>query len=285
MRCPFPILIKNNFGQVREVPCGQCSACRLNKAREWSIRIMNETLFHEDSCFLTLTYDDEHLPNNKSLVKKDLQKFLKRFRKCFDSQIRYYASGEYGDESHRPHYHLILFGVSPTDDVFKKKRYDRSHKGWHCELDCWSYGFCFTAPVTYDDACYVARYTMKKLTGKKSGYYDELGIEPEFAVMSLKPGIGAEYIRGNKGKLKRRGFIIGKNGQKCPIPRYYKDKIYNPFEKEYLARENVQKINIEVKDKADKVNKPFWKYKEELLEGAQNKVKAFLDLKGKRNEV
>lgn len=286
MKCPYPILVKTKFGTIRQVRCGQCTACRLNKASEWSLRIMNETLYHEDSCFLTLTYDDEHIPEYGSLRKKDLQKFLKRFRKRYEKSIRYYASGEYGELTHRPHYHLILFGVSPLDEIFKNKRYDRKHDGWHCELDTWNKGLCFTADVTYDDAAYVAKYTMKKITGKKGKqYYKERCIEPEFSLMSLKPGIGAQYMRDNKNKLRRRGFVIGKNGQKCPIPRYYWDRITGPFYREYEARQKAKDVDAKIVEKAKASGKDYFRYKEELLESARNKVKSFMEMKGKKNEV
>lgn len=283
MKCPQPILVKNKFGQVRYVDCGQCKACRINKSASWSIRIMNEAQYYDDSTFLTLTYDDEHLPENKSLDKCHLRKFLnKLFPYALGRHCRYYASGEYGEEDgKRPHYHAILFGVSPTDDIFKNKHYDRKHKGWRCQIDCWPYGFAFTAPVTHDDAQYVAKYTMKKLTGEKGReYYEKNHLQPEFAVMSLKPGIGAKYMRDNKGKLQRRGYILGKNGSKCPIPRYYKEKVLSPFFREYNAREYIREQDEQIKLKAQDTNKPIWKYREELLENARNLVDAYIKLKG-----
>ena len=283
MRCPYPILVKNKYGQVRSIPCGQCKSCRLNKAREWSIRIMNEVQYHKNNCFLTLTYDDDNLPSSGSLCKSALQLFLKRLRKSLDFPIRYYASGEYGDESYRPHYHLIIFGLAPDDKIFKNRHYDRKAKGYRCNMSEWSFGMCFVGDVTYDSACYVAKYTMKKVKGKGAKeYYENLGIEPEFSVMSLKPGIGSEYVRDNYNRLKKREYVVGKNGVKYALPRFYKDRICRNLvdvEKRILEREK------EELEKAKSSNKEFWRYREELLENAANIVKSFLDLKGKKNEI
>lgn len=283
MRCPYPILVKNKFGQVRNIPCGQCKACRLNKAREWSIRIMNEVQYHSNSCFLTLTYDDKYLPSSGSLSKTALQLFLKRLRKSLDFPIRYYAAGEYGDESHRPHYHLILFGLAPDDEIFKNRHYDRKAKGYQCNMSEWRFGMCFVGDVTYDSACYVAKYTMKKVKGKNAKqHYEDLGIEPEFSIMSLKPGIGAQYVRDNRNRLAKREYVVGKNGTKYALPRFYKDKIVrNLADVEKRIRER-EKEQI---DKAKSCNKDYWRYREEILQNAAEIVKSFLNLKGKKNEI
>lgn len=283
MRCPFPMLIKNKFGQLRTIPCGQCSACRLNKAREWSIRIMNEVLYHENNCFLTLTYDDDNLPSSNSLSKTALRLFLKRLRKNLSFPIRYYAAGEYGDVSKRPHYHLIVFGLSSDDDVFKNRHYDKKAKGYQCKMNEWPFGMCFVGDVSYDSACYVAKYTMKKVKGKGAKeHYASLGLEPEFSIMSLKPGIGAEYVRDNRNRLKKREYIIGKNGTKCALPRYYKDKIGRNL---LLQEQRIRDFEREEMKKVKISGKSWSRYRDEKLDQALNIVKSFLNLKGDKNEI
>ncbi len=129
MRCTNPIMIRHPVsGRWLDVPCGQCISCRLKKAREWSIRIMNECSYYEKNCFLTLTYDEEHLPSSYSISKRELQLFLKKLRK--KCKFRYFGSGEYGDKSMRPHYHIILFGVGCNDNVFKNRHYSKHKKGY-----------------------------------------------------------------------------------------------------------------------------------------------------------
>jgi len=92
------------------VGCGQCIHCRANRRREWVLRILLELEKHEFNTFLTLTYDDVHLPGDQSLQPKHLTDFFKRLRKKVEYPIRYYAVGEYGEETERPHYHIALFG-------------------------------------------------------------------------------------------------------------------------------------------------------------------------------
>lgn len=164
-------------------PCGQCMPCRYNKRRMWTHRLMLERLCHKDACFVTLTYDDEHLPKDMHgrgvLVKKDLQDWLKRLRAAIDPiKVRFYGVGEYGDQNWRPHYHVFLYGLSPTfQDVI---------------LRTWGKGLVDVGTVTHDSAAYIAGYTVKKMTAKDDPRL--CGRSPEFCRMSLKPGIGADAM-------------------------------------------------------------------------------------------
>lgn len=177
------------FGQA--YGCGQCLPCRFKKRREWTHRILLERDLNKDNSFVTLTYNDEHLPQNGTLVPSDLRNWLKRFRVLAEPlKIRYYAVGEYGEKDERPHYHLALFG------------WPACVRGRHCR-GC---HFCGTIQRTWSDkkgpigfiknlalepasARYVARYVIKKMTRPDDHRLE--GRHPEFARMSLKPGIGA----------------------------------------------------------------------------------------------
>lgn len=287
MKCPYSILVKTQYGSLRRVPCGQCTACRLNKAREWSIRIMHETLYHEDSVFLTLTFDDDHLPEEGTISKRDVQLFMKRLRKRLKRRIRYFCSGEYGEKSFRPHYHLILFGISVDDDVFSNKLYS-GKDGFQCLMKEWPYGMAFVGMVTYDSACYVAKYTLKKVTGRGAKeYYEKLGVEPEFALMSRKPGIGSEYFIDNKDRLVEREYCVGKGGAKVALPRFYKDKIFadNPLLREFLSSKKVkeayQKVVKEAKERGLKPSE----VEVELAQARENLMRSFISMKGVKNEV
>ena len=286
MRCPFPILIKNKYGYIREVPCGQCSACRLNHASEFAIRIMDECKCHKDNCFLTLTYDEESLPERGSLVKFELQLFQKRLRKAVSPRkLRFYSVGEYGDMYGRCHYHLIVFGLSPVDDIFKNKEYDKEHDGWRSHMDIWKFGFVFSCPVTYDDACYVAKYCMKKLTGEKGRqFYEDRGIEPPFVMMSNRPGIGYDFLKANAKRIERHGYVIGKNGKKCPVPRYYAEKIWTDYGRFVKSTKKIHDDLVVMREKAEKQNKNINAYADEILKAAEEKVKSFIKMKGKRDE-
>lgn len=144
-----------------------------------------ESVLHDEMCFLTITYDDDHVPLALSpidavplgnLRKKDLRDYFKRLRNE-GLRFRYYACGEYGEQTERPHYHAILFGVSPFDEEILKEK--------------WPYGFVQVREFTHQRAGYVASYTSKKLPHRKKQHD---GRDPEFSLMSRKPGIGFEFL-------------------------------------------------------------------------------------------
>lgn len=287
MKCPYPILIKNSLGYVMRVPCGQCIACRLNKARAYSIRIMNETVYHKKSCFLSLTYDDEFLPVNHSLDKSALQKFLKRLRKRVGVPIRYFACGEYGEEKLRPHFHICLFGLGEDDEVFLNKIRRKTGRGnyvWQCKMKDWKFGNCYVGMLDYDSACYVARYTSKKLLANDSKipdkqFWQDRGLLPPYLVMSNRPGIGAEYVRDNFNRLKKREYVLAKGGVKAPLPRYYRQKLgFNTFDSDFAYK----KQQLETKDRAESVGKSWSAFEKDLIAGARNIVESFMEnMKGK----
>jgi len=220
MQCTTPAFIQDkSTGGILYVPCGRCLACRLARARMWSIRIMHETKEWPESSFLTLTYNDENLPKNGTLVKEHVQKFFKRLRKNLNCPFKYYLGGEYGDRNLRPHYHVVLFGVGKS----RQKEIDHT----------WGLGFVHAGDVTHDSARYVASYTLKKLTGERRVEYESRGVIPEFSLMSRNPGIGARYADKNQNFLKTHACVIVQ-GNKAALPRYYADRLFNEEEKVLL---------------------------------------------------
>lgn len=210
MMCSHRVSIQDKTtGGMLLVPCGRCIACRLNKSRGWAIRIMHEVKVSKVSCFVTLTYSDEFLPKNKSLVVEDCQKFFKRLRKNSQLKIRYFLGGEYGEQGARPHYHAVLFGIS---------------KDFKAEIErSWGLGYITVDDVTIERAMYVAKYTVKKLSGsEKSKYGDRVS---EFGLMSRRPGIGSDFVVSNFSFIKNNGFCVVK-GNKVGLPRYYREKIF-----------------------------------------------------------
>lgn len=205
------------------VPCGHCIACRLNKSRGWSIRIMHEVKISKLSCFLTLTYNDENLPKNKSLVVGHCQKFFKRLRKNTQLKLRYFISGEYGEIGNRPHYHAIVFGI---DKTFKAE-IERS----------WGHGYITVDDVSIERAMYVAKYTVKKLNGEQVALYG--GRTPEFGLMSRRPGIGHDYLDTNRNFIEQNGFCVVK-GNKVGLPRYYSERIFKTDEQKNALQKKRQ---------------------------------------------
>ena len=139
--------------------CGQCMPCRINKRRVWAHRIMLEALVSPSASFLTMTYNDDNLPDGGSLVVRDVQLYWKRLRKAGYS-FRYFVCGEYGDESERPHYHAALFGVPPCYCDFRSP-----HPKCHCVefKGLWGKGNLYWGEVTPASAHYIAGYVTKKM--------------------------------------------------------------------------------------------------------------------------
>lgn len=218
-----------------EVPCGGCVGCRIDRSRQWTIRLLHESKLHELKCFLTLTYDDLHLPPDGSLNKKHVQDFLKRLRRRHarsnpGSKVRYFMCGEYGDQLSRPHYHMILFGCDFSD----KRLHSKGSCGdnlYTSDLlnDIWSHGYCLIGSVTEQSCGYVSRYIMKKINGDlaeshyrriNSATGEYVDLLPEYNAMSLKPGIGLDfYAKYQSDFYPRDNSCMA--GKLFPVPKYY----------------------------------------------------------------
>lgn len=226
------------------VACGQCFACRMNRARDWASRCVLEAKAYNENCFITLTYDPNFLPADYGLVKKDFQDFMKRLRKNTGKKIRYYMCGEYGEKFGRPHYHAILFGYYPSDAEFYTIRAGYNLYTSEEVSKAWQYkGFVSVGDVTYDSACYVARYINKKLTGDKA---DEVyqGRQPPYNNMSLKPGIGASFMDKYSEDIYAKDFIVIRDNLKIKPPRYF-DNIYDVYYGEGSFDECVKPARLE----------------------------------------
>lgn len=98
--------------------CKQCIGCRLENSRQWAVRAVHEARSSSSAYFVTCTFDDYHLPRDKSLSKKFHQTFMKNLRREYGSGIRFLGCGEYGELHGRPHYHYILFNIDFDDKIF-----------------------------------------------------------------------------------------------------------------------------------------------------------------------
>lgn len=217
MQCIHPFWVSKEH---LSVPCGKCIACRIARAREWSTRLIHELGSHKKAVFVTLTYNDENLPADNSLSIREAQLFMKRLRKAVEPErLKYYITGEYGDNFGRPHYHAIVFGLGDNED--DQKTIERT----------WNKGYVYCGSVTYDSCRYVADYIMKKYDGKKAK--DVYG-DKQVPFSKISKGIGkdfamgqAEYIKGRMG-ITHRGIEVG-------IPRYYK-KVLEIGPEEFVKR-------------------------------------------------
>lgn len=222
------------------LPCGRCIGCRLDKSLEWAIRCVHEASMYKHNSFITLTYDNNHLPMDHGLCLEDFQKFMKRLRKKYGEGIRFYHCGEYGAKLGRPHYHACLFNHDWSD----KKLWKRTKSGellYRSEsLEAlWPLGFSSTGTVTFQSAAYVSRYIMKKITGPTAENHYEIELpwpgtgeytlydrKPEYVTMSRGSkkletgGIGSEWVKAYAKEIYPHDYIR-RDGSRHKPPRFY----------------------------------------------------------------
>lgn len=244
-------------GSKLTVPCGRCLGCRLAHSRMWAIRMMQESRYHADTCFITLTYSEEHLPLSGQLVKRHPQLFLKRLRSDLPGRkISYYLCGEYGSVSLRPHYHAIMFGWRPGDaKLFSEGDSHNTYTSERLET-LWGLGFCTLGDLTPETCAYTARYVTKKISGTQAEtHYERLHthtgeivkVPPEFALMSRNPAIGRRYYEEHNQALLDHDNVIH-NGNPAPLPRYY-DKLREKSDPGRLKAIKEKRVQRARKDK------------------------------------
>lgn len=199
------------------VPCGNCAFCMATRRSDWALRIHYEHRQHLDAKFITLTYANPHLKwknGISQLDKGDLQKFFKRVRKV--SKCRYYAVGEYGSKTYRPHYHILLFG-RVSEKLIR---------------DCWDLGQVHIGGVSSRSVMYCLGY----MVNGKHWTMTKGRVRP-FCTMSRRPGIGASYLTPAMiawHKSDRKNYAV-LDGVKRHLPRYYKEKIFSKIDRVRIA--------------------------------------------------
>ncbi len=223
-------------GHPITISCSQCVGCRLERSRQWAVRLMHEAQTSSCSAFLTLTYDDDHLPVDpegfSSLNVKHWQDFAKRARKKL-GPFRFFHCGEYGEKHGRPHYHCAIFNQDFRSD---RKHTDTTDAGdflYESETlnKLWGHGRVWIGELTFQSAAYVARYIMKKQTGENA--WKKYGIQldkttgeikhrlaPEYITMSRRPGIGKAWIDKFMSDVYPHDHVIV-NGHEARPPKFY----------------------------------------------------------------
>lgn len=250
---------KEEYTDYILIPCGKCIGCRLDYSRKWADRMMLELESSKSAVFLTLTYDNKHLVNKDgvhaeymeienynlgSLYKRHLQLFMKSLRKCFDRQnikLKFYGVGEYGSwkNTHRPHYHIILFGIGLSDFINKRqvgfnelKQPVYTHA---CLSALWPHGFVSIGDVSWRSCAYVSRYVTKKALDVQSDLTNEaLSLNPIFSVMSRRPGLGAKYLIDNPDCLNYQNIYVSSpdGSVKISLPKYFLEKLRTGLKKD-----------------------------------------------------
>lgn len=224
-------------------PCGKCATCQIRKRKDMSVRLVHEASQYEKSCFITLTYNEDSVPMTqdgaKTLLPSDVQKFIKRLRRHLEyipkrkfnlvrdhvEKIRYFAVGEYGGKTHRPHYHIIIFGWSPSDaEIFKMHNGKPVFRSKQIEK-LWQFGYSTFSEVTPYVAKYCARYVTKKFARLEAADPRDKLVVPEFVLQSTRDGaIGAKWFDKYGADSCQVGLCtirVGRKIQKCSIPKYY----------------------------------------------------------------
>lgn len=282
---------------ITPIPCGQCIGCRIDYSRQWANRLTLEAKkYKQEECwFITLTYADEYVrtktvKNEKTgeikqgltLYKKDLQNFFKRLRRHYEyhynhTGIRFYAAGEYGEKTKRPHYHTCVYNMPIYTENKLYKKNEIGQPIWTNEEieKIWGKGFITIGRVTWDTAAYTARYMLKKQKGENAKwFYESEAKEPEFTIMSRKPGIAKEYYDKNYEKIYKNDEIIipkGNKSLKIKPPKYY-DTLYDIDNHEMMEEIKLNRRENAKKREAIKLSKTT-KTREELKEIEENRQK------------
>lgn len=246
-------------GPLRFYACGKCIDCRLSESQEKALRCMHEVQTSAGpGSFVTLTYNDENLPDDWCLEYRDFQLFMHRLRKAIPGAGRFAMSGEYGDDNDRPHYHAILFNCHFDDRVFFKRINGIDYYISTLLSRLWGKGFCLIGDVTFASAAYVARYNLKKITGPDSGSAYQFVVPntgevvdrpPPFWRTSNRPGLGAEWFMRFGADCFPSDYLVWK-GKKLPVPRYYYKLLERSdpllFERVRLHRQEILQIGQRV---------------------------------------
>lgn len=267
------------------VPCGKCYGCRLEYSRQWAVRCVHEAQMHDDNCFITLTFNDDNLPKDHSIRKEHLQKFFKRLRRHLDREaekhghlpirFKYFACGEYGESTHRPHYHAILFGYDFPDKILHTKRNGNILFRSALLESLWPFGYSLIGDVSFESCAYVARYVMKKRKGDRDYVDPQTGlknyefyligdietgevfeVEPEFVLMSRgsgvptdpdvwRYGIGRSWLSAFSSDTKKDFITL--NGVKMKLPKYYDSVLEMEDEVDMMRRKRRRKTAAELR--------------------------------------
>lgn len=234
MKCFKPRYVPNpqHAGDLMLVPCGKCLDCLNRRRNDWVHRLKEEDKDSEISYFLTLTYNNENLPLQETdwgfmpvLYPYDLEKYWKRVRKAEKGKtIKYYAVGEYGEETDRPHYHAIVFNASA----------ETLEKSWNRDKEPMGFVTCDNVEVA--SIRYVTKYMINQNDEKHNGR------QKPFARMSKNIGMG--YIKRTKAfhRAKKELIVTNPGGIIQSMPRYYRERIFSPLELKLIREETLDQL-------------------------------------------
>lgn len=260
MKRPYVFSPKKGYSDLAQyLPCGTCSECVAAKAREWSVKCIAESKYHTVNCAFTLTYSDENI-HETGLSKRDIQLFMKRLRKRFGVGIRYFIVGEYGDNTCRPHYHGILFGMDFPDKYPWQKGKKGSMQYRSSTLESlWTLGHCTVGDFNDATASYICQYVNKKLDYEKNDFITEkLGLTPPFTLMSRKPALGTRFAEEYVKDITRDCAVRVSESLWTALPRSFKNTYKKKYGEEFtdsltarMAKKNYQRFRKNLEQNID----------------------------------
>lgn len=320
----FDVNADGEIGYSVPVPCQQCLGCRIDYSKHWADRIVMESLLYPEhtNFFLTLTYSDDFLYKNytgesfeylvdgcyqtinaATLAPDDLQLFMKRLREYFSrvyhhDGIRFYAVGEYGSRTRRPHYHICCFNLPIQDLTFfaRNFRADTLYNSPVIE-SLWGKGYVVIGELNWESAAYTARYVTKKFKGKQAAdFYASVGnVLPEFSRSSNRPGIAAQFFDKNKVEIYKYDRVQLPSSEKrygsTTVPRYF-DKLLEKYQEENPEDFSIAKLD-KIKSERRQLSelrsynrrilsgifdKEYFRLKEEVFNTRINKLSRTLDI-------
>ncbi|QCS36570.1 replication initiator protein [Capybara microvirus Cap3_SP_468] len=264
-------VLSNRYGKdLITIPCGKCLSCKIARSKSWALRCVLEASEYTDNYFVTLTYSPEFCPDK--LCKDDLQKFIRSVHDRYGWNVRYFACGEYGGLTKRPHYHIIFFNLK-LDDIrgYTKGRFGGYYMKSQALQKLWNKGHIEIGDCSYESCAYVARYTTKKFNQNQD----------EFIIMSKRPGLGFDYYLKHYKDFYQVDRIVAP-GVSGSIPRYF-DKLLetvNPSMLEELKANRISNANLKMADYILQHSLKYQEYvavkKEELLKEKAKALKRSL---------
>lgn len=265
--CSSPFLVRDpDTNQNIPVRCNKCANCVSTRISGWTFRLIQEDKNSLSAHFVTLTYNNEHLPRTangfKTLNKKHVQDFMKRLRYYSPKvpKIKYYAAGEYGTNTKRPHYHIILFNATP----------DNVELAWR-DKNGSPLGTCYFGTVASASVGYTLKYISKKAFKKVHSRDDRI---PEFALMSQ--GLGKSYLtdamrQWHEEDMYNRMYLHFE-GKKLSMPRYYKDKLYTKEQRQHIGSYLAGKMQDELSKKMDQYGPNYYRDKAQADKAANDRM-------------
>jgi len=276
MRCLSPITFPRPYGRGNNdlitVPCSICINCLSNLRNDWTFRLVEENKKSIYSDFITLTYDDEQLiiadGNTPTLLKRDLQLFLKRLRQYlsrnipnYQNDLRYFLVGEYGSKTDRPHYHGILFNIPINNKTFREIEVNTILQ------NTWKKGRTSVGTVTQASIHYITKYMINPIDNKEIK-------ENQFRIMSTRPGLGSNYlsvISEHQNKIKT-DITYQPGGIKSKIPRYYSSKIFGYAKQSEISNMKKKYVDAQLNEEQKRVEELGMNYFEYELNQKNQRI-------------